>query len=444
MHETSASPSARRALLSSLSGTTVEWYEFFIYGTAAALVFNKLFFPAFDPLIGTLFSLSTFAIAFIARPVGGAIFGHFGDRIGRKSMLVVTLSMMGIATFLIGILPTYAMLGPVAPILLITLRLIQGLSLGGEYSGAVLMSVEHATARRRGLYGAVVNSGAWWGLILANLAFLGVTLLPAGSFETWGWRIPFLLSGILVSLGLYIRLKVEESPEFEKVKRTGRVQKTPLGQLFSSNYRQVILMALSYLSAGATFYVLNVFSLTYGKTTIGLGHGTILGFILATSAMSVVLVPVFGWLSDRVNRKSIYLAAITGMAVLPFLWFACFDTGNEWAILAGYLILGFAVCAYFGTMGAFFAHVFPPQVRYTGLALGYTFGTILGGATAPLIATYLLESTGSWVPIALFLLFAGALSAIASLFLHELPHVEDRQSSPDSAKDEASVEDATL
>ncbi|MGW4094501.1 MFS transporter [Nocardia sp. NPDC004750] len=253
MKDTHADAPASRALLSSLSGTTVEWYEFSIYGTAVALVFNKLFFPEFDPLTGTLLSLSTLAGVFVARTVGDAVFGHFGDAVGRKLMLLVTLSILGVATLLIGVLPAYEIIAIAAAILLIILKFVQGLLLGGEYSGAVLMSVERAKLNRCGLYGGVVNSGAWWSLIIANLAFLSVALLRAESFGSWGWRILFLLSGVLVRIGLYIRLKVEENPEFKQVKESGKVQKTPLGQLLSTHDKQLILMALSYLSAGAYF-----------------------------------------------------------------------------------------------------------------------------------------------------------------------------------------------
>ncbi|MQA06191.1 MAG: MFS transporter [Streptosporangiales bacterium] len=222
-----------RVVLASLAGTTIEWYEFFIYGTAAALVFDKLFFPGHDPLVSVLLSLSTFALAFVARPLGGVLFGHFGDRLGRKSMLVVTLSLMGVATLCIGLLPTYATIGPAAPLLLVLLRVVQGLSLGGEYGGAVLMSVEHASSRRRGLFGALVNTGAAWGLLLANLVFLATSQLSDAAFQAWGWRVPFLLSVVLIGLGLAIRLKLAESPDFQQVKDKDEVRRAPIAEVLS-------------------------------------------------------------------------------------------------------------------------------------------------------------------------------------------------------------------
>ncbi|WP_328726826.1 MFS transporter [Streptomyces sp. NBC_00259] len=308
---------ARKVLLSSLIGSTVEWYEFFIYGTAASLVFGDLFFPEFDPLVGTLLSLSTFAIAFVARPVGGVLFGHFGDRLGRKSMLVLTLTLMGGATFALGLLPTYDQVGVAAPVLLVLVRLVQGLSLGGEYGGAVLMSVEHADQRRKGLYGAVVNTGVGWGLLLANLLFLIVTQLPDAAFRTWGWRIPFLLSAVLVGLGLFIRLKVTESPDFQAVKESGEVRRLPVVEVMRKSPGLVVLMCLAYVSTGATFYVLSVFSLAYGEDQVGVDKSTMLGLVLGGTALTIVAVPYFGLLSDRLDRRRILLAGITAMAVLP-------------------------------------------------------------------------------------------------------------------------------
>lgn len=416
---TTVGNSARKVVLSSLAGTTIEWYEFFIYGTAAALVFNKLFFPTFDPLAGVLLSLSTFAIAFVARPVGGVIFGHFGDKVGRKSMLVITLSMMGFATFCIGLLPTYSVVGPLAPVLLILLRLLQGLSLGGEYSGAILMSIEHADQRRRGLFGALVNTGAAWGLLLSTLVFLAVSQLSDAAFESWGWRVPFLLSIVLVGLGMFIRLRLAESPEFEQARKHGEVRRAPVIEVLSSHLPRVALMCLAYLSAGVTFYVAAVFSLSYGEQHLGTDRSLMLKMVLAVNVLTIVAVPFFGWLSDRFNRKRIFLAGIAGMAVLPFLWFFLLDTGNPLWMLVGFILLFLPYAANYGTMPAFFSHVFPPVIRYTGLSLGYTLGTVLGSATAPLIATWLLDRTGSWTAIAWYMAAVGVVSALATLFLSE-------------------------
>jgi metabolite-proton symporter len=410
---------ARKVLISSLIGSTIEWYEFFIYGTAASLVFDQLFFPEFDPLVGTLLALSTFAIAFIARPIGGVVFGHFGDRIGRKSMLVLTLTLMGGATFAIGLLPTFEQVGVAAPLLLVLLRLIQGFSLGGEYGGAVLMSVEHASPGKRGFFGAVVNTGAGWGLLLANLVFLIVDQLPEDDFQSWGWRVPFLLSAILVVLGLFIRLKLAESPDFEAVKETGSVRKIPVVEVLRKHPSLVVLMCLSYLSAGVTFYVGTVFSLTYGTQQVGLSRSTLLGLVIAVNVLTIITIPFFGWLSDRVNRKRIFLAGVVGMAALPYAWFALLGSGELALMLLGFLLLFLPYAANYGVMPTFFAHVFPTGVRYTGLSIGYTLGTVLGSGLAPIIATFLLDKTGSWPAIALYMTGAGVLSFVAALFLHE-------------------------
>ncbi|UUN28758.1 MFS transporter [Streptomyces sp. FIT100] len=420
---------ARKVLLSSLIGSTVEWYEFFIYGTAASLVFDDWFFPGFDPLVSTLLSLSTFAIAFVARPVGGVVFGHFGDRLGRKSMLVLTLTLMGAATFAIGLLPTYEQIGVAAPLLLVLVRLVQGFSLGGEYGGAVLMSVEHADPRRRGLYGAVVNTGTGWGLLLANLLFLAVTQLPDDDFRSWGWRIPFLLSAVLVGLGLFIRLKVTESPDFDAAKRAGEVHRAPAIEVLRRHSAPVALMAVAYLATGVTFYVGTVFSLSYGTEFIGVSKDAMLGLVLAGTALTIVAIPLFGRWSDRIGRKGLFLAGVAGMAVLPYAWFASLDSGSTALMLLGFLVLFTAWSATYAAMPTFFAHAIPVDVRYTGLSIGYTLGTVLGGGFAPMIATYLLDRTDDWTAIAVYMSAAGVLSFVAALILkerQEAPVTEER------------------
>ncbi|MEU7749641.1 MFS transporter [Nonomuraea sp. NPDC049158] len=411
--------SSTRVVLASLAGTTIEWYEFFIYGTAAVLVFDKLFFPSYDDLVGTLLSLSTFALAFVARPIGGALFGHFGDRLGRKSMLVVTLCLMGGATLCIGLLPTYGSIGVAAPILLVLLRVVQGLSLGGEYGGAVLMSVEHAARSRRGFFGALVNTGAAWGLLLANLVFLLTSRLSDDAFLTWGWRVPFLLSAVLVGFGLLIRLKLAESPDFQEVKQRGEVRKAPLAEVLSQHWRRVILMCLAYIPAGATFYIATVYSLGYGEKKLGLDRDMILQLVLLVNVFTIAAIPFFGWLSDRVDRKKIFWVSIIGMAALPYVWFSAFQSGSFGVMLLGFLALFIPYAANYGTMPTFFAHVFPPEVRYTGMSVGYTLGTVFGSGLAPIIATWLYDSTGTSTSIALYMTAAGLVGAVATLFLSE-------------------------
>jgi metabolite-proton symporter len=410
---------AGKVLSSSLIGSVVEWYEFFIYGTAASLVFNKLFFPSFDPLVGTLLSLSTFAIAFVARPIGGIIVGHFGDRLGRKSMLVLTLTLMGGATFAIGILPTYDQIGAWAAILLVLVRILQGFSLGGEYSGAVLMSVEHAQPERRGFFGAVVNTGAGWGMLLANLVFLVVSQLPDAQFQAWGWRVPFLLSAVLVGIGLFIRLKLAESPEFERVKQADEVRKLPVVEVLRGHSKRVVLMCLAYLSAGVTFYVGTVFSLTYGTSKIGISRSTMLWLVIAATVLTIIAIPYFGWLPDRVDRKRIFLIGVIGMTVLPYAWFTMIDTGNVVLMLLGFLALFVPYSATYGVMPTFFTHVFGVGLRYTGMSIGYTLGTVLGSGLAPIIATFLLDKTGGWLAIAGYMSATGVLSYVAAASLQE-------------------------
>lgn len=411
--------SAGKVVVASLAGTTIEWYEFFIYGTAAALVFPHLFFPDFDPVVGTLLSLSSFAMAFIARPIGGAIFGHIGDRLGRKSTLVITLTMMGVATLGIGLLPTYATIGVAAPILLVSLRVVQGLSLGGEYGGAVLMSVEHAGEGKRGFFGALVNTGAAWGLLLANLVFLLLSRLPDASFNAWGWRIPFLLSIVLVVLGLVIRLKLAESPEFAAVKDSGGVTRAPLLEVLGKHWRQAVLMMLAYASAGVTFYIGTVFSLSYGQESLALDRSTLLTLIIIINVVTIFCIPFFGWLSDRVNRRAIFLVGIVGMIVAPYVWFLGLESRSFATMLGAFLVLFIPYMANYGVMPTYFAHVFPADIRYTGLSIGYTFGTIISSAIAPIIATGLLGATGSWVAIALYMSGVGIVSVVAALFLEE-------------------------
>ncbi|MDI4233547.1 MULTISPECIES: MFS transporter [unclassified Bradyrhizobium] len=415
---------ATKALASSLAGTIVEWYEFFVYGIAAALVFGRLFFPSFDPLVGTLLSLSTFAVAFIARPIGAAVFGHLGDRIGRKSSLIITLSLMGGATFLIGLLPTYDAIGIWAPVTLVVVRIVQGFSLGGEYSGAVLISVEHAGPGRRGLFGSIVNTGSAFGLILANLAFLALSALDESQFLSWGWRIPFVLSAILVVVGMVIRARVSESPDFEEVKSRAHLVKTPLLETFKDYKGRLILLALAYVGAGTFFYTASVFSLSYAQH-LGVPRGEMLILVMGAFLFLAVAMVFFGWLSDRINRKMIFVAGAAVMTVAPFIWFSLLETRSFSLMLLGFIIMFVPFAANYGVMPTFYTEVFPLKVRYTGMAIGYTLGTIFGSATAPLMGTYLLGATGNWYAIAAFMGGASLISAVAGTLLYVVPEDPD-------------------
>lgn len=413
---------AWRALSSSLAGTTVEWYEFFVYGIAAALVFGKLFFPKFDPLISSLLSLSTFAVAFVARPLGAAIFGHLGDKIGRKSSLIITLLMMGGSTFAIGLLPTYDQVGIWAPILLIILRIIQGLSLGGEYSGAVLISVEHAAKNRKGLFGSIVNTGSPAGLILANFVFLALGGLNEEAFLNWGWRIPFLLSAILFAVGMIIRARVSESPDFESIKKkNAELQKAPLSTVFREHKWKIFLLAFGYIGAGTFFYTASVFSLSYAKH-IGVQRNEMLMLVMFAFFILAIGMVFFGSYSDRSSRKKIFIVGAIFMTIAPFIWFSFMDTKNLLLMGIGFIILMIPFSANYGVMPTFYAEIFPPEIRYSGMAIGYTLGTILGSASAPLVGTYLLGITGHWYAIAIFMSLASVISAIAGVLLPSNQH----------------------
>lgn len=410
---------AFRVLVSSLVGTTLEWYEFFVYGIAAALVFNKVFFPSFEPLVGTLLSLSTFAVAFIARPIGGVICGHFGDRLGRKRMLILTLTVMGVTTFAIGALPGYDVLGMAAPAILVALRFIQGLSLGGEYSGAVLMSVEHAAPNQRGFYGAVINTGASWGMLLGNGIFLALSGMSDSAFAQWGWRIPFLTSALLVFVGMYMRLHIDESPAFAHLRAQGEISKAPIVEVLRRHRWKVLVMALSYMINGTFFYTATVFSLTYGQNHLGLHRSHILWMVMLVTVPAIAGTLYVGHLGDRLSRKRLYLFGIAGLAIMPFVWFSLFSTESTPLMLLGFAAVYIPYCFNYGAMPTFFAYCFPADVRYSGLGLGYTLGTVIGSATAPIVCTYLLDRTGGWLAIAIYIAAVGTLSFTATLFLHE-------------------------
>ncbi|WP_306317053.1 MULTISPECIES: MFS transporter [unclassified Streptomyces] len=309
---------SRKAAAAGWIGTTVEYYDFSIYGLASSVVFAKLFFPTSDPLVGTLLSLSTFAIGFVARPVGAVVFGHYGDRLGRKGVLVVTLGLMGGATVAVGLLPTYGQVGIVAPVLLVLARLIQGFSVGGEYSGAILMTVEHAEEGRRGFRGSLINTGTSAGLLLANLAFLGVLQLPDEQLESWGWRLPFLASAVLIVVGLVVRLKVTESPEFTGVKAENTVRRLPIVEVFRESGKQVALASIGILSAGVAFTMASVYSLEYGRTALGLDSDTMVSVLLPATLVIIVCVPLAGALSDRFGNRTLFLAGAVSMVFLPF------------------------------------------------------------------------------------------------------------------------------
>src|SRR5919202_314950 len=394
----------RQLLSASFIGTTIEWYDFFIYGTAATLVFGQLFFtPSFSPLAATLSSVATFAVGFVARPFGGVIFGHFGDKLGRKAMLVLTLNMMGVATFLVGLMPTFESIGLLAPILLVLLRVVQGLGVGGEWGGAALMTVEYAPEDKRGYYGSWPQMGVPAGLLLATGVFGAVSFLPNEQFLSWGWRIPFLLSIILVGVGLYVRLRLLETPAFREVEESHTEAQMPIMDVLR-NYPKNVLLAIGVrVASDGGFYVFTVFILDYATRTLGLPRPTILLGVAIASGLELFTIPAAGVISDRTGRRPIYLAGTVLLLILAYPYFLLIQTGSvALVILASVLGLSIAHATAYGPMSAYFAELFGTRVRYSGLSIGYQLASIIGGGAGPLIATYLVAAAGgsSWPVVA--------------------------------------------
>ena len=383
--------SIRLVAVASMIGTTIEWYDFFLYGTAAALIFNRLFFPTFDPLVGTLASFGTYTVGFVARPIGGIVIGHYGDRIGRKSMLVLTLLIMGVATFGIGLLPTYAQVGPWAAVSLVVLRLAQGFAVGGEWGGAVLMAVEHAPADRRGFYGSWPQLGVPAGLLLSTAVFAQFARLPEDQFLSWGWRVPFLLSLLLVGVGLIIRLQIQETPAFTRLKAAQTEARRPIIELLRSQRKEVLLAMGARLAENGAFYIYTVFVLVYGTQKVGLDRQTVLNGVLIAAACALVAIPVCGALSDRLGRRPVYLfgASVTALFAYPLFWLL--DTGSTILVwLALVVALVFAHSPMYGPQAAFLAELFGTRVRYSGASLGSQFSSVIAGGLSPFIATALL------------------------------------------------------
>ncbi|ABG05272.1 major facilitator superfamily MFS_1 [Rubrobacter xylanophilus DSM 9941] len=384
--------SIRQVALASFIGTAIEWYDFFLYGTAAALVFGELFFPEFSPLAGTLAAFATYAVGFVARPLGGIVFGHYGDRIGRKAMLVLSLLIMGVATFLIGLLPTYAQVGVLAPVLLVILRFLQGIGIGGEWGGAVLMAVEHSPRGRRGFYGSWPQMGVPAGLLGGNLVYLAATsLIPAD----WAWRIPFLFSIVLVAVGLFIRLKLLETPAFQQVKETGTEARMPILDVIRTYPKNVLLAMGMRIAENGTFYVLTVFVLSYVAGELGLDQSVGQVGVIIAAAIGLLTIPLFGALSDRIGRRPVYMfgAAFSLVFAFPFFWLL--NTGIEPLIwLAIILGVNLGHDAMYGPQASFFAELFGTRVRYSGASLGYQLASVIAGGLSPFIATALLAAFG--------------------------------------------------
>lgn len=404
----------RRVVIASFIGTTIEWYDFFLYGTASALVFNKLFFPSLDPLTGTMAAFATYAVGFFARPVGGVVFGHFGDKIGRKSMLVTTLMLMGVATILIGLLPTYEQIGIWAPLLLVALRFIQGFGVGGEWGGAVLMAVEHGSEGKRGFYASWVQAGVPVGLLLANAVFMLVSSMDEKAFLSWGWRIPFLLGVLLLGVGMFIRLKIIESPVFTQAKTEDAGPKVPILAVLRDHPRNVLVAMGARFAENAFFYIFTVLALSYGSQQLGLSQSMLLNAVLIGSAVQLVVIPWFGALSDRFGRRPVYLGGAFFLMLFAFPFFWMIETRQVTLVILAVVIGLVGHAAMYGPQAAFFSELFGTRVRYSGASLGYQLASPLAGGLAPLIATALLEKSGGkpW-PVAVYLIFMAVITLIS-------------------------------
>jgi MFS transporter, MHS family, shikimate and dehydroshikimate transport protein len=415
--------SIRRVILASFIGTTIEWYDFFLYGTAAALVFNKLFFPTLAPLAGTLSSYGTFAVGFVARPLGGALFGHYGDRLGRKTMLVWSLLLMGVATALIGFLPGYQQLGVWAPVLLVLLRFVQGIGVGGEWGGAVLMAVEHSAGRRRGLHGSWPQMGVPAGLLLSTGVFALVsTRLSEAQFLSWGWRVPFLSSVLLIAVGLFIRLRLLETPAFTRLRAEAAPSRAPLLEVLRQHPREVLVGMGMRFAQNVLFYIFTVFALSYGEKSLGYTKGTMLLGLATAATVGLFTIPLFGALSDRIGRRPVYLAGaiVSLLYAVPFFWLL--GRGPGFVGLALVLGLNVGQDMMYGPQAAFFSELFSTRVRYSGASLVYQLSSVFSGGLAPFIATLLLARWGAYA-VAAYMAASCALTIVATLFA---PETKDR------------------
>jgi metabolite-proton symporter len=415
--------SIRLIALASLIGTTIEWYDFFLYGTAAALVLNKLFFPTFDPLSGTLASLATYSVGFVARPIGGIVIGHYGDRIGRKSMLVLTLVVMGVATFLIGLLPTYAVIGPLAPVLLVLLRSVQGFGVGGEWGGAVLMAVEHAPAGKRGFYGSWPQIGVPAGLLLANLVYRPFAMMPQEAFLSWGWRVPFLLSILLVAVGLLIRVRILETPAFTRMKETRKEARQPVLEVFTRYPREVLLAMGARLAENGAFYLYSVFVLVYAAQHVHMNSSIVLGALILAAAVELAAIPLYGALTDRIGRRPVYLWGGIMTAILAYPTFRMMDTASPWLVrLSLLLALCLSHAAMYAPQGAFFSELFGTNVRYSGASVGAQLSSVLAGGLSPLIATSLLQHGYGRGALSLYLIGMAVITIVSVVVATETMH----------------------
>ncbi len=410
----------RRAVIAATVGTTIEWYDFFLYSTVTGLVFARLYFPRSDPLVGTLEAFAIYAVGFAARPIGAAIFGHWGDRLGRKSALIATLMLMGIATFLVGLVPTYDSIGIWGAVLLTVLRFIQGVGVGGEWGGSVLLSMEWArTSHHRGFIASWPQFGVPSGLFLANLAVLVFSSLSGDAFIAWGWRVPFLISIVLVAIGLWIRLGILETPTFRRLVEENRIERAPIAEVFRLQAKEVFLSAFARMAEQAPFYIFTAFVFAYGVGTLKMSRDLLLMVVLAASLVSFVSIPLAGHLSDKFGRKRVYIIGAVVTAIFGWIYFALLDTMMPFWIFVAIVLSLIPHDIMYGPQAALIAESFTGRLRYSGASIGYQLASIIAGGPAPLIAAALFASYQSWVAISVYITVCSVISVVAAAMLKD-------------------------
>jgi metabolite-proton symporter len=405
----------RKAVVAATVGTTIEWYDFFIYGTAAGLIFPKLFFPNADPLTGTLAAFGTYFVGFVGRPIGAAIFGHYGDRIGRKATLIATLMLMGIATFLVAFVPSYDSIGIWGAIILTVLRMLQGIGVGGEWGGSVLISMEWARSHgSRGLVASWPQFGVPSGLFLSNLMILVVSSWSGANFATWGWRIPFFLSIVLIGIGLWIRLGILETPVFRQLLEEEKVERTPIIEVFRKQPREILLSALLRMAEQAPFYIFTAFVFAYGVGTLKMSRDLILTAVLVASCVSFITIPLSGHISDRIGRRNMYLIGAAATGLFGFLYFGMLDTAHPSAVFIAIVLSLIPHDIMYGPQAALIAEAFTPRLRYSGASLGYQLVSIIAGGPAPLIATALFAAYHTGYAVAIYIAGCAVVSLVSA------------------------------
>jgi len=418
LSESDHSAQLRKAVIASTIGTAIEWYDFFLYGTAAGLIFGKLYFPNEDALTGTLAAFGTYFIGFVGRPIGAAIFGHYGDRIGRKATLIATLLCMGIATFLIAFVPTYSSIGIWGAVILTVLRMLQGIGVGGEWGGSVLLAMEWSrTQGQRGLVASWPQFGVPCGLFLSNLAVLGFSQLTGDQFVTWGWRLPFALSIVLVGVGLWIRLGILETPVFQQLLDDRKIEKAPVVEVFKIHPKEILLSALLRMSEQAPFYIFTAFIFAYAVGTLKMSRDLILIAVLVASCVSFVTIPLSGHISDLIGRRKMYLIGAATVGVFGFLYFGMVDTASPLLVFIAIVLSLIPHDMQYGPQAALIAEAFTPRLRYSGASLGYQLASVIAGGPAPLIATALFATYHSGYAISIYIAVCAVISLVAASFM---------------------------